>query len=99
VYLVLHNKGASDRQILNLEASIAGRVEVHQHIHEDGVMKMRQVAHLQIPANGQVTFEPGGYHIMLFDVAESPSVGSQFTLTLEFDGGERLTFPVDVVSL
>lgn len=96
VYLVLHNLGQQDRQILNIETDIAGQAEVHRHTYEDGMMKMRPVPHALIPANGSLVFEPGSYHIMLMDVAEPPAVGTQFTVTMEFDKGERFTFPVDV---
>lgn len=96
VYLVLHNPGAQDRKILSLETDIAGQAEVHRHTYEDGMMKMRRVSHALIPAEGSLVFEPGGYHIMLLDVAEPPAVGAQFSVTMEFDGGERFTFPVDV---
>lgn len=95
-YLVLRNLGQQDRQILGLQAGIAGHTEVHRHTYEDGMMKMRQVQHALVPAQGSLVFEPGGYHIMLLDVAEPPVVGSQFSVTIEFDGGERFTFPVDV---
>jgi periplasmic copper chaperone A len=98
-YLVLRNNEHRDRQVLAVEADIAGSAEVHQHLHEDGMMKMRKVAHLMIPAKGEIVFAPGGYHVMLFDVAEPPAVGAQFSLTFELDGGERFTFPVDVLPL
>ena len=96
VYLVLRNPGAQDRKILGIETDIAAQAEVHRHSYDDGMMKMRRVPHALIPAAGSLVFEPGGYHIMLLDVAEPPAVGTQFSVTIEFDGGERFTFPVDV---
>lgn len=97
VYLTLKNLGAEDRQILHVDADIAGQAQVHRHSYENGMMKMRQVSHAQIPAGGTLVFEPGGYHIMLLDITDSPAVGSEFLMTIEFDGGEPLTFPVEVL--
>lgn len=96
VYMTLTNSAASDRHILNIEADIAGQAEVHRHSYENGMMKMRHVAHAQVPAGGSLVFEPGGYHIMLLDIAEPPAVGTEFSVTMAFDGGESLTFPVEV---
>lgn len=96
VYLVLRNLGAQDRRIIGIETDIAGQAEVHRHSYDDGMMKMRRVPHALVPAEGSLVFEPGGYHIMLLDVAEPPAVGTQFSVTMEFDGGEPFTFAVDV---
>lgn len=96
VYMTLSNLAASDRHILNIDADIAGQAQVHKHSYENGMMKMRHVAHAQVPAGGRLVFEPGGYHIMLLDIAEPPAVGTEFSVTMEFDGGESFTFPVEV---
>lgn len=95
-YLTLHNTGAQDRQILHVEADIAGEVQVHRHTYEQGMMKMRRVQHPRIPAGEQLVFAPGGFHLMLLDVDQPPSEGDTFSITMEFDGGESVTFPVAV---
>lgn len=98
VYVALKNLGPEDRQILHVEAEIAGQAQVHRHSYENGVMKMRHISHAQVPAGRTLVFEPGGYHIMLLDITQPPAVGSEFSVTMEFDGGEPLTFPVEVRS-
>jgi copper(I)-binding protein len=96
VYLKLENLSAEDRRIQFLSTPVAGTAEVHRHTYEDGVMKMRPVAHAQIPARSALVFEPGGYHIMLIDLAEVPAVGSRFPITFEFDTGVPLVVEVEV---
>jgi len=96
VYLRLENRAPRERMIQFISTPIAGTAEVHRHFHEDGMMKMRPVPHPRIAANATLEFKPGGYHIMLLDVAEAPAVGSRFPLTLEFDGGEHLDVDVEV---
>lgn len=98
VYLRLENSAARERTIQLVSTPIAGRAEVHRHIHEDGVMKMRPVAHARVAAGAVLAFEPAGYHIMLMDVADAPPVGGSFPLTLEFDGAEKLVVDVEVRS-
>jgi copper(I)-binding protein len=96
VYLKLENLSAEDRRIQLLSTPVAGTAEVHRHTYEDGVMKMRPVAHPQVPARSALAFEPGGYHIMLSDLAEVPAVGSRFPMTFEFDAGAPLVVEVEV---
>lgn len=96
VYLKLENHTSADRHIHHLSTPIAGTAEIHRHIYEDGMMKMRPVAHALIPARSALVFEPGGYHIMLIDLVETPVAGTRFPLTLEFDAGERLEIEVEV---
>lgn len=99
VYLTLFNPYPQDHKILSLEAAVAGQAEIHRHTYDNGLMKMRPVPHAVVPAGGSLVFAPGGYHIMLFDVDGQPKVGTQFSMTMEFDSGEQFTFPVEVRSL
>jgi Uncharacterized protein conserved in bacteria len=96
VYLKLENPAPRERMIQYVATPIAGTAEVHRHFYEDGMMKMRAVPHARVAAQSTLEFKPGGYHIMLLDVAEAPEVGSRFPLTFEFDGGERLEVEVEV---
>lgn len=99
VYLKLQNNGDSPRTINLISADIAGYAEVHNHIHEDGMMKMREVKHPTIAARSSLDFRPGGYHVMLFDVAKRPAAGSKIELLVEFDKAESLTVPVKIESV
>jgi copper(I)-binding protein len=96
VYMKLENRSDKDQRILHLSTPVAGTAEVHSHTHEDGVMKMRPVAHAQVPARSALVFEPSGYHIMLIDLAEVPAAGGRFPLTFEFDSSEPLVVEVEV---
>lgn len=60
-----------------------------------GAMEMVPVDSLDIPAGTAVELAPGGYHLMLLDLAAPLELGSTFTITLVFEqAGER---PVEVV--
>ena len=64
----------SDKDVILTSASLEGadRVEIHTHLHEDGVMKMRQIFELPIKAGSSVTLAPGGLHLMVFGVKTLP---------------------------
>jgi len=51
------------------------------------MMSMKEVSSVTIPANGTVTFEPGGYHIMLTGLAAPLKNGQKFDVNLGFLNG------------
>jgi copper(I)-binding protein len=50
-----------------------------------GVMGMRPIARLEIPAGGKVELKPGGYHIMLIDLNQELKAGDKIEITLTFE--------------
>ena len=58
-------------------------VEVHEMAVIDGVMKMRHLPELALPAGHTTELKPGGYHIMLMDLKAPVQAGSVIPLTLE----------------
>ncbi|MEL0075679.1 MAG: copper chaperone PCu(A)C [Ilumatobacter sp.] len=63
-----------------------------------GAMVMQQVMALDLPAGTAVDLEPGGYHIMLIDLAEPLVDGETFEVTLDFAEAEDMTVQVEVRS-
>ncbi|WP_296129779.1 copper chaperone PCu(A)C [Pseudomonas sp. Ga0074129] len=84
-YFVVHNKGSEADRLLSASTPVAGKAELHEHIHADGLMKMQQVQSVEIPAGGEVKFEPMGYHVMLFNLKQQAKDGERFPLTLTFE--------------
>ena len=95
-YLTLHNTAARPLRLLAVESPMASVVEIHEMRNADGMMQMRQVQHLKVPAGESINFAPGKHHLMLFDVAEPPALDTSFPVTIEFNEGEKLTFDVKV---
>ena len=61
-----------------------------------GAMVMQQIMALDLPAGQTVSLEPGGYHVMLIDLAEPLVEGESFEVTLDFAEAEDLTVEVVV---
>jgi copper(I)-binding protein len=61
-----------------------------------GMMEMKPVSSISIPAGKTVKLEPGGYHVMLVDLAKPLTVGQKFTLTLTFEKAGKVEVPVEV---
>lgn len=81
-YFDITNAGGPDT-LLAASAPMSADVELHNHMHENGVMKMRRVDSVDIPANDTVSFKPGGLHIMMFNANTSQET-QKTTLTLTF---------------
>jgi periplasmic copper chaperone A len=80
---------AGDR-LTGASTPAAQKAEIHSMSMDNGVMKMRSVEGLDLPAGQQVTLKPGGYHIMLTGLAKPLVEGQSFPLTLNFaKAGER----------
>jgi copper(I)-binding protein len=86
-FMQLENSSASILSIVNATSDVAKVVELHAHVHEDGMMKMRRVDTIDVPANGKAVLQPGGLHIMLIDLHEDLKLDQKVSLTLEFSDG------------
>ncbi|MBV7561534.1 copper chaperone PCu(A)C [Pseudomonas sp. sia0905] len=95
-YFVVHNKGDADDRLLTVETPVAGKAEIHEHAHVNGMMKMQQVQNVVIPAGGEVKFAPMGYHVMLFNLKQQAQAGDRFPMTLTFEKAGLVTVEVAV---
>ena len=93
-YMRLDNTGEATR-IVGASADVAERVELHTHLDEGGVMKMRQVEGVDVPAGGTVVFEPGALHLMMFGV-EVPEGTTETNITLRYENGETVTLTAPI---
>lgn len=69
-FFQLYNHLPESISIVDVLSDRLERVEIHQHTHDNGVMRMRKVESLSVEAGAALMFKPGGYHLMLFDVPE-----------------------------
>jgi copper(I)-binding protein len=95
-FMRITNHGGDDRALLAAASDQAEVVELHTHRMEDGMMRMRQVEQIELPAGERVTLEPGGLHVMLIGLTETLAPGDQVALTLGFDDGSNQTLSLPV---
>lgn len=89
-FMVIKNSGNADRKVLKAESPVSKVVELHNHINDNGVMKMRPVKEIDVKAGGEAVLKPGSYHIMLIGLKQPLKEGDQVPLTLKFDDGTAL---------
>lgn len=87
-YFDVTNRGETPLDIIGFTSDHPGlRVEIHESTEDDGMMRMRRLAQVTIPAKATVSFAPSGKHLMLFGFDES---AAEVTLAATLDGGETL---------
>jgi copper(I)-binding protein len=76
---------------------VAKKAELHTMSMEGGVMRMRPLTAIDIPAGQTVTLSPGGTHIMLLGLIQPLREGQSFPLTLSFDqaGPRQVTVVIE----
>ncbi len=98
-YVTICNGGDEDDALVaigNGPTPVAGAIEIHESAMTDGVMSMKQITRAPLPAGQNVTFEPGGDHIMLIGVETDIAVGAAPTLRLEFENAEDIHWAFEV---
>ncbi|GIK96481.1 MAG: hypothetical protein BroJett029_06900 [Alphaproteobacteria bacterium] len=94
-YFAVVNGGAEADRLVGASSPV-GRAELHTHISEDGIMKMRPVDAVDLPAGERAVLEPGGLHVMLMDLAKPLVEGESFPLTLTFEKAGDIDVEVKV---
>ena len=84
-YMTLVNTGAQADRLLGGSSPVSARLEVHEMSMADGIMRMRKLDGLAIPAGGTVALKPGGLHIMLIGLKQPLKIGDRVPATLRFE--------------
>jgi copper(I)-binding protein len=84
-YLELKAAAGTEDRLVAAKSAVAGIVEIHDHINEGGIMKMRRVEGITLSGGQTVTLKPGGYHLMLMDLKQPLKQGGKLPLTLVFE--------------
>jgi len=95
-FMTVTNSGSSDDRLIAAATTVAERVELHTHLMEGGVMKMRQVVNIEVPAGQTIELKPGGHHVMLFKLSKVFEEGGHYPLTLTFEKAGDLTLMVHI---
>lgn len=95
-YMVLTSPVDDELIAASIDPSVAGSVEVHEVAMHDGMMRMREVAGIALPAGEPVALEPGGYHVMLLDMPAMLAPGTEVAITLTFASGATTTVTAEV---
>lgn len=99
-YVIIGNPTDKADTLLGAKAEWAGRIELHEIVEENSVVKMQQVKRMKLPAKGTLALRPNGLHLMLYQLKAPLKQGDKVTLTLQFAkaGNVNVAFRVMPVS-
>jgi hypothetical protein len=95
-FMVLHNAGSTAHALMAAESPVAKVVELHTHALKDGMMRMRQIERIELPAGQKVQLEPGGLHLMLIGLDHPLTPEEQVPLTLIYEDGSHQSLQAPV---
>ena len=96
IYFDVENNGDRNYAIRRADVEGAGSAELHGSMEMNGEMTMDSVGQVLVEAGDKQSFEPGGFHVMVFDLDPSIEAGGSTDMTLTVVGGKTKTFPVEV---
>jgi copper(I)-binding protein len=78
-------------------SALAGRAELHSMSMDGGIMRMRALSRVELPAGQTVKLAPGGLHLMLLDLKQPLRTGDKvpLVLTIQSSGTSITTLKVD----
>ncbi|HEY0957060.1 MAG TPA: copper chaperone PCu(A)C [Roseateles sp.] len=83
-------------KVVAASSPVADMVEIHEMKMDDGVMKMRAVDALALPAGQVVALKPGSYHVMLMGLKGAIKAGDTVPLTLTVEGEDKQRSTVEI---
>lgn len=91
-------QSAQDAKLVSAQSPVAAVVEVHEMSMDGGIMRMRAVPSVALPAGQAVDLKPGGFHVMLMDLKGQIKDGDTVpvTLVIEDKDGQRQSLALSV---
>ena len=98
-YMSLMIHGDAADKLIAVKSPVAESAELHNHVMEGDIAKMRQVEAIEVKPGEMATLEPGGFHVMLMGLKEPLNAGDVLPLTLTFEQAGEVTLEVPIKDL
>ncbi|GHG65658.1 hypothetical protein GCM10010919_13130 [Alishewanella longhuensis] len=98
-YFTLHNGSAAAVELVAASSPAFKRIELHQHVTHEGMMRMVEVAAIEVDAGATLVFQPGGLHLMLFEPQQQLVAGDEISVMLDFADGKQLAITLPLTAM
>jgi len=95
-YMKIENHGDKDIEITAIETDVAESPEFHSMEMHGGMMHMQKMGKVVVPAHGDMSFGPGGNHLMLVGLTRALKTGEHLMITLKTSDGESIMVHAEV---
>jgi copper(I)-binding protein len=89
-YLTFENGTDRALSIVGAESPDYTSAMIHRSSTEGGMGRMEMVDNVALPAKGQLTFSPGGYHVMLMQPKHAVKPGDKVSVTFTLSDGGKI---------
>lgn len=96
IYFDVKNTGDRNYAIRRADVAGASNAELHGSMEMEGQMMMDSVGQILVNSGETESLEPGGFHVMVFDLEPTLEAGGTTDMTLTVVGGKTKTFPVEI---
>jgi hypothetical protein len=93
-FKTVNNSDTADT-LYDVKADFTDMAMLHETFRDNGMVGMKEVDFVAVPARDSIEFKPGGYHVMLMNVKEALKTGMNVELELLFKHGG--TIKVDAI--
>ena len=93
-YFTAQNNSRRDVSITGARSEACGMLMIHQSSNKGGMSGMDMMETVKVPAGGQVTFAPGGYHLMC--EGAKMKIGTRVPVLISLSDGTAVAVAFDV---
>ena len=97
-YFMLENDTTQPLILVAASSPASEKVEIHNHVQENGIMKMVHVTSVTVRAGETLTLQPGGYHLMLFGLKKPLKKGQMIPITLTTKSSFTIAIEAEVTN-
>ena len=95
-YMSIHNPTDNTVTLVSVSSERFAKVEFHESIAEEGIMRMEMLHHLTIAPGATVELAPGGKHLMMMKPSEATKPGETIKIKLKLDDGSEQELKMQV---
>jgi copper(I)-binding protein len=98
-YLTITNNGDQDERLVGFDSEAAEMVQLHESSMSNGMMSMKHIESMVIPAGESVQLQPGGLHLMIMGADKEAFAGESIEVDLHFSSGGMLTTTLPIKNM
>ena len=88
--------GSEGTRLVGVSSPSARWIELHETQMSGTTAKMKRRKEIEFPSRGELVFEPGGHHAMLFGINSKLKAGDRVPLTFSFNVAPPITVEAEV---
>lgn len=87
---------SKEARLVGFSSAVCRETQMHSMIHDKGMMKMREVTSVDLPAGRRISLGEAGFHLMLLGLKSPLRAGDSVPLTLNVVTADKTQVKVEV---